>query len=56
MALIADWIKVLRWDWIKAEFKTNPVIFFMTYDEMYDQLAQYIASWKDDLASAKVSA
>jgi hypothetical protein len=42
-----------RWDWIKAEFTTEPVIFFMTYDEMYEHLARQIASWKDDIEASK---
>jgi hypothetical protein len=41
-----------RWDWIKAKFRTEPVIFFMTYDEMYEQLAQQIASWREDIDAA----
>lgn len=44
-----------RWDWIKAQFETHPLIFFMTYDEMYENLARYIASWKEDLNLMKAT-
>ncbi|HXW26593.1 MAG TPA: Shedu anti-phage system protein SduA domain-containing protein [Xanthobacteraceae bacterium] len=45
----SDMLDRNRWDWTKTQFRTNPLILLMTYDEMYRHLAQCIAGWKDDL-------